>query len=484
MAINNVRAWKNAHLVGIGGINMSAVAKILLKAGKVVTGSDVKESEITREMQALGVKIVIGPHDERNVPINCDGVIHTSAAPKTNPERVVAKNRHLPDVNNFEWMGAWFKGAQTVVVTGTHGKSTTTALLGMMCIEANLDPTVIVGSKVPGWEDSNLRLGNSNLVIIEGDEYAKHFLEFHPYAVIINNLELDHIDIYPNIEELRKTFEKFIRQTKIGATIVANGEYEQIIMALKPLITTRKLKVQYFSRADRFILRGIRFKDENQKLNEISIAWQNDCLKVNIKSKEAELKLSSQLIGEYNGFNLVASALMARQLGVDDNVIQKVAESFTGIWRRMEFIGERDKVKIFSDYGHHPSAVSSVISAVREAYPDKRLVLCFQPHHKNRTKHLWSDFVICFDRADVLILSEIYDVAGRTASEDMNITSQNLLQEIKARNIARPLEHMEYAPDPISAVTQTMNLIKPGDICIVMGAGDIDTALRTVLSKS
>ncbi len=482
MTNNNVRDWKNVHLIGIGGINMSAVAKILLKAGISVTGSDVKESEITREMQALGVKVTIGLHDERNVPANCDGTIHTSAAPEANPERVASKNRHIPDINNFEWMGAWFKGSRVIVVTGTHGKSTTTALLGLMCVEANLDPTVIVGSKVPDWKDGNLRLGNSDLVIIEGDEYAKHFLEFHPHAVIINNLELDHTDVYANIDELRKTFEKLIRQTKIGATIVANGEYEQIITALKPLITTRKLKVDYFARADRFVLQGVGFKDENQILNEVAVAWKDDQLNVNIKSKNSELTLSSQLIGEYNGLNLTAAALMARQLGVGDEVIQKVAQSFTGIWRRMELIGERDSVKIFSDYGHHPSAVSSVISAVHDSYPDKRLVLCFQPHHKNRTKHLWSDFVTCFDRADALVLCEIYDVAGRAAPEDAEVTSQKLLQEIKARDLARSLEHMEYAPDPASAIAQTINLIKPGDICIVMGAGDIDGALRSILS--
>jgi UDP-N-acetylmuramate--alanine ligase len=481
MITKNVREWKNVHLVGIGGINMSAVAKILLKAGISVTGSDVKESDITREMQTLGVKVFIGPQDERNVPENCDGVIHTSAAPENNPERTAAKNRHIIDINNFEWMGAWFKGSRVIVVTGTHGKSTVTALLGLMCIEADLDPTVIVGSKVPGWKDSNLRLGNSDLVIIEGDEYAKHFLEFHPHAVIINNLELDHTDVYANIDELRKTFEKLIRQTKIGAIIVANGEYEQIINALKPLIATRKLKINYFSRPGRFVLRDIRIKDENQVPNEVISTWQNDRLNVQIKSKDTDLVISSQLIGEYNGLNLAAAALMARNLGVGDEAIQKIAKSFTGIWRRMELVGERNGVKIFSDYGHHPSAVTSVISAVREAYPDKRLVLCFQPHHKNRTKHLWSDFVTCFDRADALVLCEIYDVAGRAAPEDVDVTSQKLLQEIKARDIARPLEHMEYAPNPESAITQTINLIKPGDICIVMGAGDIDTALRTIL---
>lgn len=460
---------------------MSAVAKILLKAGATATGSDVHESEITKEMEGLGIKVSIGPHDERNVPEKCDGVIHTSAAPDTNPERIAAKNRNITDINNFEWMGAWFKSSRTVVVTGTHGKSTVTSLLGMMCIEAGLDPTVVVGSKIPGWKDHNLHLGNSDLVIVEGDEYAKHFLEFHPEAIIINNLELDHTDVYANIDELRKTFERLIRQIKIGATIVANAEFEQVIEAIKPLIVTQKLKVNYFSRPNRYADKGLKFKDENIVKSEVGIEWKDEKLHVALKTGDDELKITSRLIGDYNGLNLASAALMARHLGASDEAIKKVAESFPGIWRRMELIGERNSVKIFSDYGHHPSAVTSVISAVHDAYPDKRLVLCFQPHHKNRTKHLWQDFVTCFDRADALVLCEIYDVVGRAAPEDADVTSQKLLQEIKARDITRPLEHMEYAPDPASAINQTLKLIKPGDICIVMGAGDIDTALRRFL---
>lgn len=478
--MKNVHAWKNVHLVGIGGINMSAVAKILLKAGITVTGSDVKESEITKEMEDLGIKVSIGPHDERNVPDVCDGVIHTSAAPDTNPERVAAQNRHITDINNFQWMGAWFKGQRTVVVAGTHGKSTVTSLLGLMCIEAGLDPTVIVGSKVPGWKDHNLRLGNSDLVIIEGDEYAKHFLEFHPEALIINNLELDHTDIYSNIDELRKTFEKLIRQTKIGATIIANGEYEQIHLALKPLIATRKLNVNFFGRDDHFADSGLRTKEKGSFISKVDVKFADEKLQVSITNTDGELKLTSSLIGIYNGLNISAAALMARHLGAGDEAVQTVTQTFPGIWRRMELISERDGVKIFSDYGHHPTAVSAVISAVREAYPDKRIVLCFQPHHKNRTKYLWADFVTCFDRADALVLCEIYDVAGRAASADNGVSSKKLLEEIKARDFARPLDHMEYAPDPASAVSQTLKLLKQGDICIFMGAGDIDPVLRTV----
>ncbi|MFZ6015223.1 MAG: UDP-N-acetylmuramate--L-alanine ligase [Patescibacteria group bacterium] len=472
--MKNVHDWKKVHLIGIGGINMSAVAKILLKAGIKVSGSDVKETDITKEAAALGVAVAIGPQNAANIPVDCDGVIHTSAAPDSNPERVEAKNRNLPDTDNFKWMGEWFKSKKVVLVTGTHGKSTTTALLGQMAIAGGLDPTVIVGSRVPGWADHNLRFGQSGLVIIEGDEYARHFLEFHPEALIINNIELDHVDIYKNIDEVRKTFEKLLRQVKINGTVIANGEYDQILTAVKPLSATKKLNVQYFARQNK-VVPELRTPDS---VHVVVIAWKDDKLHVSIKSAKSDLKLTSSLIGDYNGMNIAAAALMAKHLGVADSAIAEAAGDFPGIWRRMELIDEVKGVPVFSDYGHHPSAVTNVISAVREAYPDKRIVLCFQPHHKNRTKNLWQEFVACFDRADVLVLCEIYDVAGRAAPEDANITSQKLLDEVRARAVARPLDITEYAPDPESAVKRTLNIIKEGDICIFMGAGDIDSALR------
>ncbi|MBU2566343.1 hypothetical protein KKG46_02155, partial [Patescibacteria group bacterium] len=309
--MKNVQNWKSVHLIGIGGISMSAVAKILLDAGVSVTGSDVYASEITKDLEERGIKIAIGPHDERNIPDQCDGVIHTSAAPDSNPERIATKNRNIQDFDNFQFLGAWFKGKRMIVVTGTHGKSTVTAILGQICIAGGLDPTVLVGSKVPGWPDQNLHLGKSDLVIIEGDEYAKHFLEFHPFAVIINNLELDHTDVYKNIDELRKTFERLLRQTVNQGMVIANGESTQINTALKPLIATGKLQVQKFGHA------------KNQIPGElmdvvVKTKWDKGILSVNISGKDIQLELESKLIGDYNGMNIASATLMAKHLGVED----------------------------------------------------------------------------------------------------------------------------------------------------------------------
>lgn len=471
----NLKKMTYVHLVGIGGINMSAVAKLLLRSGFTVTGSDVKQTEITDELAAKGVKINIGPHDERHVSADCQLVVHTSAAPDDNPERVAAKNRHLPDLSNFEWLGEWFKDKKVVLVTGTHGKSTTTGLLAAMCIQGGLDPTVIIGSKMPDWPDGNLRLGESDLVIIEGDEYAKHFLSFHAAALIINNIELDHVDVFKDIDDMRHAFERLLRQTKVGAIVVYNADSDQAAKAvesvkLHPINSLAFVKQQTQDQA--YVMRAV-------------YEYQREAgrTKISLKHKEAVLDLESGLFGEYNVQNTVAAALMARELGVADEAIMKAVRDFLGIWRRMELLGERNGAPVYSDYGHHPTAVRSALDGLREAFPDKRIVLGFQPHHKNRTKELFNDFVTCFDRADVLVLCEIYDVAGRNAKEDEDVSSKLLLQEIQKRETARPLVQIEYAPDPESAVSRTLAILQPGDVGVVMGAGDIDEELRIQLKN-
>ena len=223
----NAKDVKTVHLVGIGGINMSAVAKLLLASGVRVSGSDLRENEQTKVLETRGAKITIG-HRAENVPQDADVVVYTSAAPETNPERVEARKRGIPELTNFQFLGDWFKEKTTVVVCGTHGKSTTTAMLGLIAETAKLDPTVIVGSKVSQFPDGNLRLGASDLFIVEGDEYAKHFLEFHPYAVLLNNIELDHTDIFPDIASMVQTFRELILKITYGGILVANVGDENV----------------------------------------------------------------------------------------------------------------------------------------------------------------------------------------------------------------------------------------------------------------
>jgi UDP-N-acetylmuramate--alanine ligase len=465
----NVHALKRIHLVGIGGINMSAVAKLLVKSGVLVSGSDLGDSEAIQDLQKLGIKIAIGPHDERNVPEDCQAVIYTSASKEDNPERLAAKHRNLQAFSNFEFLGEWFKDKKVILVTGTHGKSTTTALLAGMCIKGNLDPTVIIGSRLPDWPDVNLRIGQSELVIIEGDEYAKHFLSFHPAGLIINNIELDHTDIFKDLDDVSHAFERLLRQTKKDATVVVNGESAEVMKVVKS-IKLHGFKILTFGRRETVKLQSQAYDAMMES------ARVKDATEIQIKYGTEDWQLRTTLMGAYNAMNVTAAAVMAKELGASAEAIQQAVADFKGIWRRMELLGERNGALVFSDYGHHPTAVRETLAAVKQAYPDKRIVLCFQPHHKNRTKHLFDEFSACFDQADVLVLCEIYDVPGRSAPEDSDVTSVKLLEAIKVKS---PKITAEYAADPTAAIKQTFTILKPGDICIFMGAGDMDARLRS-----
>ena len=275
--------------------------------------------------------------------------------------------------------------------------------------------------------------------MIEGDEYAKHFLEFHPQAIILNNIELDHTDVFPNIEEMIATFRELVGRLPEGGVLVANMNDANVRKIVGDVSGPRVIP---FTDAQPFSL---------------------------------------QIPGEFNRRNATAAALMAKESGVSDAVIHEALSAFPGIWRRFEYLRIQNGARIYSDYGHHPTAIAATLAAAKESFPSSRVLLCFQPHHRNRTKNLFLDFVTSFDLADVLILCEIYDVKGRDAKQDESVSSKDLADAIVRHDADREVKRVvEYAPDPKSAVDQVLAHAKEGDVVIVMGAGDIDEAIRNV----
>ncbi len=484
----DIRHIKTAHLVGIGGINMSAVAKLLLAQGVKVTGSDVAENEQVKLLRARGVSVSFG-HAAENVPKDSEILIHTSAAPASNPEHVEAQRRGLPEYTNFSFLAAWFKDDKTILVTGTHGKSTTTAMLGLALDSSGFDPTVIVGSKVPGFADGNLRLSSrlaehGTNFVIEGDEYARHFLEFHPYAAIINNIELDHTDVYPTLDDYVGAFSQMLSNVQDAGIVVANIGDEQ----------TQKLLERDGAQLRERQVRIITFVDSlglirtNKGIIEepwvVAHERKDGATWMTLSKGSVAYRFVLRVHGSHNAMNAAGAALLALQLGAQYHEVAQALERFNGIWRRFELLGEFNGANVFSDYGHHPTAVSSTLAAAREIFPQARLVLCFQPHHRNRTKNLFNDFIPSFDGADVVVLCEIYDVAGRDASEDAEVSSKILVQAVKLRDEARGVKRLvEYSPDPASAVARLKTLLEPGDAAIIMGAGDIDDEIRGLMTK-
>ena len=471
----DIKGLKVVHLVGIGGINMSAVAKLLLAAGVRVSGSDVQENEQTKILAARGVKIAIG-HAASNIPADADLVIYTSAVGPVSPgyiEREEAQRRGIRELTNFQFLGEWSADRKTVLVVGTHGKSTTTAMLGLIAEKAHLDPTIIVGSKVASFAEGNLRLGSSDLFIIEGDEYAKHFLEFKPYGVLLNNIELDHTDIFPTIETMVGTFRELILKIRYGGILVANVGDGNV----------KKLLMQEAASLELLHVRVVGFNGGMENEWKVSHTFDAGYTHVSIERPGVVYRFVLNVPGAHNALNAAGAALMGLELGASYPDIAGALEAFRGIWRRFELVRDKDDIRIYSDYGHHPTAIASTLAAAKEMSMGSRVVLCFQPHHHNRTKHLFLDFVPSFDLADALVLCEIYDVAGRDATEDGDVSSHDLVDAVIRHDADRGVKRLvEFAEGPDAAVQRTLELAEPGDVVIFMGAGDIDAAVRHAVS--
>ncbi len=456
---------RRAHLVGIGGINMSGVAKLLVRAGVHVTGSDVVSSEATEQLIKAGIPVVIG-HAASNLPEDTELLIYTSAAPETNSERMAAQARRIPQVTNFAFLGAWLAQKRCLLVCGTHGKSTTTALTGLLLEGANQDPMVIVGSRVPNFPDGNVRFGSSDMVVIEGDEYARHFLEFQPYAVILNNLELDHTDIFPDLPTLLQAFRELLGNVRNGGIVIANANdpnVQTLVGQERSALLERGVRIRTFgfgTHADHQIV------DYAVKAGEQSFGLSD------VSGRVYRFKLG--VPGKMNVMNCAAALSLISSVGIPWVGLEKVLSNYKGIWRRFQRIAERDEMLVISDYGHHPTAVAATLEAAKAFYPGKRIVLAFQPHQRKRTRDLFLDFIPSFDRADALLLVEIYDVAGREEVVDQAISSRDLQDAVVRHDAERSVvRSVDFAPDSMDALAVLRRWKREGDVIIVMGAGDV-----------
>lgn len=467
--------FTHVHLIGIGGIHVSAIAKLLLAQGVSLSGSDLAENEQTSELSASGVKIAIG-QSTSSMPSETEAVVFSSAVATTNPERIETEKRGLPSFNSHQFLGLLGERMKQIVITGTHGKSTTTAMMALVAKEAGLDPTVVVGTIVPQLTQGNVEVGQSDWLIVEGDEFDHHFLSYRPTVLVINNIEGDHFDIYPTVEAMIEAYRQMLALVIDGGTIIANGDDTHV----RALLDEMRSSLQ---------ARGIQIKTIGTR-NESTIligkrTIQNGEQHIPISSTELRenLEIVLKIPGAMNAMNAVMCYGVSEALGLSMAKTLAALTSFRGIWRRLEKIDEKEGMTVFSDYGHHPTAVTKTLEAVKEFYPDRRLVLCFQPHHRNRTKHLFLEFVPSFDLADELMLVEIYDVAGRDQSEDNDISSQDLCDAIRHHDADRGVKReVQFAKDGAVALQQLQQLKRSGDVIVIMGAGSIYTIAKQVLA--
>jgi len=430
---------KKIHFIGIGGVGVSAIARMARLKGIKVTGSDLSMNKMAKRIQAIHGKIFIGQKKE-NITKDVNLVVYSPAVTEDNPELIHAKELNIPIYSYPEILGLISKDMYTIAISGTHGKTTTTSMLAELFIYGNLDPTVVVGGLLKKQED-NFVLGQSKYFIVEACEYKESFLNLSPHILIILNIDNDHLDYYGTIENVKIAFKKLIEKVPDDGYIIYNGEDKNIIDILKDT------------------------KSNAQKLNYLEV--------------KAEIKLS--VPGEHNLKNAKAAFTTARLTGVTENTALKILKNYTGTWRRFEFMGNTDKgALIYNDYGHHPTEIKTTIKAAKESFPDKKLIVVFQPHLFSRTKLLLNDFITSFNLADEVIITDIY---GSREKDDHTIHAKDLVNIIneKTRLIGGQATRYISNFDEIKKYLE----LKTGenDIILFQGAGDVYKIGETLIKK-
>ena len=426
---------QSIHFIGVGGIGVSALAKYFLARGVSVSGSDIKETEIVNELVKLGVRIKIGPHKAQNIPFGTARVIYTAAVRKENPEYREAKQRRLPTQSYAEAIGELTKKYETITISGAHGKSTTTALCALVLEEGYCDPTVIIGTKVKEFGDSNFRGGYGPYLVLEADEWNKSFLNYSPKIAIITNIDAEHLDTYKNLDDVKKTFLQYLKKIPSDGMVVANWDDRNV----KDVVWQSKKRVIWYSQKDR---------------------------------DAEEIKKHLKIPGEHNLSNALAAARLGSLLGIPYVHILQALSGFRGVWRLFEFKGmDKNGAYVISDYGHHPKEIMATIAGARERYPMRRVWCVYQPHQYQRLQYLWNDFTTAFDMADRVLLLPVYDVAGRETKLARDaVNSKKLAKELVERG-----KLATYHPSFGATKRVIADESKKGDIILVMGAGDIYT---------
>ncbi len=472
----NLDKIKKIHFIGIGGIGLSAIARLMKEKGKEVSGSDLSASLMVEKLEKLGIKIYMGQSEE-NISQDMDLIIHTTAVPENNPEFKKAKELEIKTITYPESLGLVFNEKFGIAVCGTHGKSSVSAMAGLLLDDAKLDPSIIVGSIVPRYE-SNLRIGKSKYFLAEACEYERSFLKLYPKIIILNNIELDHTDYYKDLDDMRSAFGEFIGHLPEDGILICNGDNEESRKSIKSIksIKSKVYKVVSF---------GL---EKNNDIRADNIEFGDGEVKFKVFYNNKDLgEFVLKVPGIFNVYNALGTIALGLTLEIPVDIIKRSLENFSGIWRRFEIKGKYKNALVISDYAHHPTAVRATIEAARQFYPGKRIFAVFQPHQHNRTKKLYQDFLNSFSDADVLILSEIFDVAGREEKKDQSVSSLDLVNDMKKKleNFISPLKKGARGISglDVNSIFYAKNLketrklidekIKPDDILLIMGAGDI-----------
>lgn len=452
--VPEMRRIRRIHFIGIGGAGMSGIAEVLLNQGYEISGSDIKESNVTERLIKKGARVFIG-HAIENIH-GADVIVNSSAVNAQNPEVVGARELRIPVVRRAEMLGELMRYRHSIAVAGTHGKTTTTSLMASILAAAKLDPTFIIGGLVNAT-GTNAQLGASRYLVAEADESDASFLHLQPMVAIVTNIDADHMETYGgDFSKLKKTFIEFLHNLPFYGLAVLCGE-DPVVREIIPEVARPILTYGFSDHCD--------YRAVN--IRQFPFYSEFDVIRPN---HEKLLSVRLNIPGIHNVLNATAVIAVASDEGITDQAIQQGLANFQGVGRRFQVYGNFSvgdgSAMLVDDYGHHPREVAAVIRAVRDGWPDRRLVMVYQPHRYTRTRDLYEDFVEVLSTVDALVLLEVY-----SAGEEQipGADSRHLCRSIRTRGVIDPIfvETVDAVPDVIK------DIVRAGDIVITQGAGNV-----------
>ncbi|ADT88043.1 MULTISPECIES: UDP-N-acetylmuramate--L-alanine ligase [Vibrio] len=456
--VPEMRRVKCIHFIGIGGAGMSGIAEVLLNEGYQITGSDIASNAVTERLTDKGATVYIG-HSASNVA-QASVVVVSTAINEENPEIKAAREKRIPVVRRAEMLAELMRFRHGIAVAGTHGKTTTTALVTQIYSEAGLDPTFVNGGLVKS-AGTNARLGSSRILIAEADESDASFLHLQPMATIVTNIEADHMDTYGgDFETLKQTFVDFLHNLPFyGQAILCVDD--PVVRELIPRISRHVITYGFSEDAD---VRIENYRQEGQQ-GKFTVVRQG----------RANLDITLNIPGRHNALNASAAIAVATEDDIHDDVILRAMANTQGTGRRFDHLGEFDTgngdVMLVDDYGHHPTEVGVTIAAARNGWADKRLVMIFQPHRYTRTRDLYDDFANVLEQVDVLLMLDVYSAGEKPIA---GADGRSLCRTIRSRGKLDPI----FVPDSKTLPSVLANVLQDGDLVLTQGAGDIGKVAR------
>lgn len=439
---------EHIYFIGIGGIGMSGLAEYYLRNGYDVSGSDMTETHITSRLIGLGAKIYYG-HNAVNITDGIDTIVYTSAVKNDNPEMIKAEELGLRRVRRAEMLGEIVNDKYLIAVSGTHGKTTTTAMIGKLLVDAGLDPLIFVGGNVQLFDGGASRFGSGKYAVVEADEYDRSFLALRPDIAIVTNIDADHLDIYKDLEDIKDTFRQFCDRSKYGAYMIYCGDDENIKSFMNS-INREKISYGY---DDKNYLKIRDYKAENNVLNF-------NILNSTVSYDDVKLNM----IGSHNALNSTACFAVSKILEIPFETFKTSIKDFRTVDRRLQLKYDSNGIMVYDDYSHHPVEVSASLKGLKEMNPG-RLITVFQPHLFTRTRDFYREFAESLAISDEVILMDIYPAREKPIE---GITSELILNEALKRN-----SNMKLIKDKNDILSWLLHDIKPGDKIVFQGAGDV-----------